>query len=79
MFVSHTKHTQWKIKGYTSFAIDIKECPTFTYIPFHVYHYKILYVSLFITDYLIGLAFWAFPIGLYYVAWSGIKREQIRY
>ena len=22
MFVSHTKHTQWKINGSTSFAID---------------------------------------------------------
>ena len=43
----------------------IKECLTLTYIPFHVTccSSKILYVSLLITDYLIGLAFWAFPIG----------------
>ena len=40
----------------------IRECPTLTYKPFHI-SYKILYVSLLITDYLIGLAFWAFPIG----------------
>ena len=28
------------------------------------FSYKILYVSLFIIDYLIGLAFWVIPIGL---------------
>ena len=28
------------------------------------FSYKILYVSLLITDYLIGLAYWAIPIGL---------------
>ena len=28
------------------------------------FSYKILYVSLLITDYLIGLTFWAIPIGL---------------
>ena len=41
-----------------------KECPTLTYIPFHVFVVvpKFLYVSLIISDYLIGLAFWAFPI-----------------
>ena len=41
----------------------MKEFPILTYKPFHVLT-KILYVSLLITDYLIGLAFWAFPIGL---------------
>ena len=40
----------------------MKESLTLTYTPFHVL--KILYVSLFITNYLIELAFWAFPIGL---------------
>ena len=40
----------------------IRECLTLTYKPFHV-HTKILCVSLLIIDYLIGLAFWAFPIG----------------
>ena len=138
MFISHTKYTQRKINGSTSFAIDnmhyvsfriqnkrvylgavnfktkdqkfsgtlsiftpiplmpkmcglsisymcmlkkMRECPTLTYIPFHelVVYYKILYVSILITDYLIGLAFWTFPIGLQYVAWSGTKREQIRH
>ena len=35
-----------------------------SHTPFHVCCYiKNLYVSLLITDYLIGLAFWAFPIG----------------
>ena len=29
-----------------------------------------------LTNYLIGLAFWAFPIGLKCVAWSGTKRDQ---
>ena len=41
--------------------------------------YKILYASFLITDYLIGLAFWAISIGFQYVAWSGTKREQIRH
>ena len=41
----------------------IRECLIFTYIPFHVLK-KILYVSLLTIDYLIGLAFWAFPIEL---------------
>ena len=44
----------------------MNECLTLTYIPFHVTSccFKILYVSLLTTDYLIGLAFWAFLIGL---------------
>ena len=37
-----------------------------------------MFLSLYIIDYLIGLAFWASPIGLQYVAWSGTKMEQIR-
>ena len=42
----------------------MNECLTFTYIPNHIHCcYKILYVSLLITDYLIRLAFWPFPIG----------------
>ena len=45
---------------------SMKECPTLTYIPNHVpcCCCIILYVSLLITDNLIGLAFWAFTIGL---------------
>ena len=54
------------------------ECLTLTYKPCHVLT-KILYVSLLITDYLIGLVFWAFPIEFWYVVWSGIEREQIRH
>ena len=45
----------------------IRECLTLTYKPFHSLtknSYKILYVSLLIIDYLIGLAFWTIPIGL---------------
>ena len=49
-----------------------------TYIQTISSSYKILYISLLIIDYLIGLAFWAIPIGLQYVAWSRTKREQIR-
>ena len=42
----------------------MNECLTFTYIPNHIHCcYKILYVSLLITDYLIELTFWPFPIG----------------
>ena len=42
----------------------IREWRTLTYTPFFI-PYKILYVcSLYIIDYLIGLAFWAIPIGL---------------
>ena len=37
-----------------------------------------MYVSLLITDYIIGLAFWAISIGFKYVAWSETKKEQIR-
>ena len=121
MFVSHTKHTQQKINGFTLFAIDnmhyvnfrIQEQESvpwcgefqnedynhlgtlliFTPIPLmpkkcglsisymnlfkgelesvqhsHTNHFvslsKILYVFLLITDYLIGLAFLVFLIGL---------------
>ena len=31
---------------------------------------------LYLINYLIGLAFWAFPIGLKCVAWSGTKWDQ---
>ena len=41
----------------------IRECPTLTYKPFHT-SYKILYISLLIIDYLIGLTFWAISIEL---------------
>ena len=47
----------------------MKKCLTLTYIPIHVLT-KIMYVFLHLTDNLIGLTFWAFPIGLQYVAWS---------
>ena len=49
-----------------------------THIQIISFSYKILYVSLLITDYLIGLAFWFIPIGFKYVAWIGTKKEQIR-
>ena len=49
-----------------------------THIQTISFSYKILYVSLLITDYLIGLAFWVIPIGFEYVAWIGTKKEQIR-
>ena len=51
----------------------------------HLHHFtmmfltcKILYIffPLYLTNYLIGLTFWAFPIGLKCVAWSGTKRDQ---
>ena len=41
----------------------MRECLTLTYKPCHVLT-KIMYVSVLITNYLIGLAFWAIPIGL---------------
>ena len=48
--------------------------------PFHndVSHLQnsVRFFPLYLTNYLIGLAFWAFPIGLKCVAWSGIKRDQ---
>ena len=34
------------------------------------------FFPLYLTNYLIGLAFWAFPIGLKCVTWSGTKRDQ---
>ena len=34
------------------------------------------FFPLYLTNYLIRLAFWAFPIGLKCVAWSGTKRDQ---
>ena len=37
---------------------------------------SVRFFLLYLTNYLIGLAFWAFPIGLKCVAWSGIKRDQ---
>ena len=135
-FVSHTKHTQRKINGSTSFIIDntyyvnfrIQEQESvtwcseiqnqrlevlgntfnlhsnstcaqemwslnqfvcmcsrenkrvvYTHIHTILFSYKIPYVSLVITDYLIELAFWTILIELQYVAWSGTKREQIRH
>ena len=33
------------------------------------------FFSLYLTNYLIGLTFWAFPIGLKCVAWNGTKRD----
>ena len=35
-----------------------------------------MFFPLYLTNYLIRLAFWAFPIGLKCVAWSGTKRVQ---
>jgi len=40
----------------------IRECPTLTYKTIS-FLYKILYISLLITDYLIGLAFGPFQLG----------------
>ena len=45
----------------------IREWLTLTYTPFH--SYKIMYVSLLITDYLLRPAFWAIPIGR---MWLGV-------
>ena len=39
-----------------------RERVSYTYIQTISFNYKILYVSLLITDYLIGLVFWAIPI-----------------
>ena len=121
MFISHTKYTQRKISGSTSFAIDnmyyvnfriqeqesvpwcgeiqnqrlevlgntlnihsnftyaqevwslnqficicSRENKKVAYTHIHIisFFYKILYASLLITDYLIGLAFWALICGL---------------
>ena len=52
----------WSLNQLYVYVLErMKECPTLTYTPFHVV--QILYVSLHIIDYLIGLAFWAFAIG----------------
>ena len=37
---------------------------------------SVRFFALYLTNYLIGLAFWAFPIGLKCVAWSGTKMDQ---
>ena len=50
-----------------------------THIQTISFYYINLYVSLLITNYLIGLASWANSIKLQYMAWSGTKREQIRH
>ena len=50
-----------------------------SHTPFHndITLTLILYVlPLYLINYLIGLAFWAFPIGLKCVTWSGTKRDQ---
>ena len=39
-------------------------------------HNSVRFFPLYLTNYLIGLAFLAFPIGLKCVAWSGTKRDQ---
>ena len=53
----------WSLNQLCMYVLErVKECLLLTYKPFHVH--KILYFSLHLTDYLIGQAFWAFPIGL---------------
>ena len=37
---------------------------------------SVRFFPLYLTNYLIGLAFWVFPIGLKCVAWSETKRDQ---
>ena len=37
---------------------------------------SVRFFPLYLTNYLIGLAFWAFPIVVKCVAWSGTKRDQ---
>ena len=50
------KKCELSISFYEFVQGRMRECITLTYKPFHV-HTKFLYISLLITDYLIGLAF----------------------
>ena len=55
----------WSLNQLYAYVLKrMKESPTLTSMSFHVTYCssKILYVSFIITDYLIGLAVWAFPI-----------------
>ena len=55
----------WSLNQLYVYVLErMKESPTLIYMSFHVTYCssKILYVSLIINDYLIGLAFCAFPI-----------------
>ena len=70
---------EWSLNQFMYMCLSKNKRVSNTDIQTISFSYKILYVSLLITDYLIGLAFWAIPIGLYHVAWSGTKREQIKH
>ena len=52
------------LHSHTPFHNDISLIKLCTFFP------------LYLINYLIGLAFWAFPIGLKCAAWSGTKRDQ---
>ena len=56
------KKCELSISFYEFVQGRMRECLTLTYKPFHIFT-KIMYISLLITNYLIGLAFWAFLIG----------------
>ena len=69
----------WSLNQFVCMCSRENKRMTYTHIHTISFSYKIIYVYLLITDYLIGLAFQAIPIGLQYVAWSRTKREQIRH
>ena len=54
----------------------IREWHTLIYTPFPYIIKFYMFLSLYIIDYLIGLAFFAILIGLQYVSWSGTKRNK---
>ena len=57
------------------FESDIHSSTPFVNDVSHLQNY-VRFFALYLTNYLIRLAFWAFPIGLKCVAWSGTKRDQ---
>ena len=69
----------WSLNQFICMCSRENKRVVYTHIHTISFYCKILYVFFLITDYLIGLAFWAITIGIQYMAWSGTKREQIRH
>ena len=57
------------------FENDIHSTTPFVNDVSHLQNF-VRFFPLYLNNYLIGLAFWAFPIGFKCVAWSGTKRDQ---
>ena len=78
-FHSNSTYTQelWSLNQFNVCVQGrIREWLTLTYTPFYSITKFCMFLSLYITNYLIGLAFWAIPIRVQYVAWCGTEKDK---